>query len=214
MSKEPEVNMKWIVALSLLVVGSTLSSMGAEGEVPAAAPAAAATPKEKLVLVQVTDAAKETSFQVLTDEEFKTLKADISLEARLLPKAIAAARRDWESSEDTRKKAFPANAASPRQLKVIADFTDRKAAEARQSKLEEQEADRAQAKKDREDGKAMRQKKPADNPFGKVKSKVKVKEKDTTVEQARQMIENKLAELKEKEKEGAKPPAGKEEKAQ
>jgi len=74
---------------------------------------------DKLYLVKITDVDNTDEYEIKTPEELKALQDEIKAQAKVFPKAVEAARKEWKNDPRTSKTAFPASAVGPRQVMVV-----------------------------------------------------------------------------------------------
>ncbi|MFC1498417.1 hypothetical protein ACFLS1_08120 [Verrucomicrobiota bacterium] len=86
---------------------------------------------ERYYVVQVTDRTGRNSFSALSDEEYKSLQNEIRAESRIFPKAIRAAQKEWKENPETSKTTFPASSFKTRKIKSLGMFFSQEKAEAK-----------------------------------------------------------------------------------
>jgi hypothetical protein len=81
-------------------------------------------------LVQITDMAKNSTYEVMSRDQLSELKKQISEETRAFPAAMAAVQKEWKESELTAKTYFPGSKLSPRKVReqgpMSADMANKK----------------------------------------------------------------------------------------
>ena len=167
------------------------------------ATACIAAVKEKMLLVRITDVAKEDNYQIMTPAEFKMLNRKIRKELTFFRKALTQAEKEWKADRTTKKKSFPKAAISSRKVKLLTTFTDMDKAQDKLETYEEKKALKLEQEMEREElKKKQRQKTVEKNEFAKSKLKKKEKkllkkalERKVLYENARMIFKAKLEEL-------------------
>ena len=154
-----------------------------------------------LVVVRLTDFDKTITYELMTVGEHKALEKELREEARLGPKALAAAQQEW-SKDEARKTAFPRSAVSPRRADVMGrPFGELEEAEEKladyEDRLGKKEADEADERK-REKSREYYQKKKMSK--GQLRKFERTKARDLARAKipvdARELFKAKLAALK------------------
>jgi hypothetical protein len=91
---------------------------------------------QSVYVVTITDLQKQDSYEVMTREQVAELKARIQTEARLLPAAIAAARKAWETSDLTKDKPFQTAGLAARKFRQEGPFNQEMAKKKADKKIE------------------------------------------------------------------------------
>lgn len=87
---------------------------------------------ERYHVVRIQDNAGETSYEVMTPEQYRDLQGDLRVESQLHSKALSAARDAWGDSEELSSEAFISSSARPRKASTVGpSFRDRAEAEAK-----------------------------------------------------------------------------------
>lgn len=114
---------------------------------------AGAARAEMFYLVEVSDIQRKSTYQTMSQQEFRALKKTVDAESRVFQKALEQTRKDWDAAEKgpapvPGAKAvpsvapvapipFPGGSFSPRKAVEKGSFTDAKKAEQRQRQLED-----------------------------------------------------------------------------
>jgi hypothetical protein len=154
-------------------------------------------PSEQLVLIKMINRAKETEFKLLTAQEYKALDNELKLEAKIGPKAVALAEKDWKQDKELAKKMFPKSCIGDRKVTALGTFTDREKGEKRLQALQDQEDE----KKDKLEKGGKK---------GEDKRSESMSAREELCSRAREMYEQKLGDLMK----SAEKPAEKTEKAE
>ena len=115
----------------------------------------ASAQSQSVYLVEITDMAKASAYQIMSRDEVAALKKQIAEEARAFPTALAAVRKEWEAAELTQKTFFPANKLAPRKMREQGPFSAEQAAK-KKERLEDRMIDNQikEAKKQKPKGKS------------------------------------------------------------
>ena len=153
---------------------------------------------ERYMVVKVQDHAKETTCQVMSADEFKAIQEEIRIETKVFPKALAEAQKAWREDPDTARKPFPKASFAVRRATPMGTFPDREKADAKVAGFEEREQQAKEKDKERED-KKLREKQKAMGPekYDEYveREREKQTERDALTLKARDLLEQKLADL-------------------
>lgn len=116
---------------------------------------------EFVSVVELSDLRGNTSFQVCTDEEKKSLEAEVRAEAQVYTKVLDQTKTEWKTQYNN--KPFPTGRIKPRTLRVLTTTSKREEAEAIMSKRESSVADTKARKRAEEE--SILKKKPTKTSF-------------------------------------------------
>lgn len=157
--------------------------------------------------VESVDIVKETTFQVLTQAEYKNLQDEILLKNSLLSKAMHMAQEDWKTGTNTSNVAFPSGIAVPAKMKLLGIYTDKARAEAemadQQAKMPKEDTPRTSSLQKRIDLlKEALKTPPADTPavsqqtwINNTKAEIKMLETILEKREARDLQREKVEEM-------------------
>lgn len=91
---------------------------------------------QSVYVVTITDLRKNDSYEVMSREQVSALKARLQAEARLFPAAVAAARKEWESSDLTKDKPFQTTGLAARKMREEGPFSQEMAKKRADKKIE------------------------------------------------------------------------------
>jgi hypothetical protein len=112
---------------------------------------------DKIYLVKIADHDKKVTYEIKSLAELKALQSEIMAENKYFQKALATARKEWETDEETAKKPFPSAAIGQRQVSTVGQpYDDRDKAQAKLdgyiSRTSEKEAEEEKKEADRTKG--------------------------------------------------------------
>jgi len=132
------------------------------------------------LIVRSTDHAKDLSFKVMNQNEYRALCSEIAAESRCWEKAMNASEKEWKANPETAKKTFPRNAIAPKKAVISQTFSSQEKAAEKVAAFEKLEAERAELNQQRLDEKEERKSGGQKKPPALVKA-----------EQAKQQLEDK-----------------------
>jgi len=180
-----------IIAVASSVLASTVFAQDAEAPAPT---------KEVYMIAKCYDHAKKMSYKLGTQVEIKALMDEVTAEAKLWAKAMAATEKAWKADPENAKKTFPKTAISPKKVTIIDTFTNQEKASNKLNSLEssiaaqdELATKRAESKKNDPMQKSL--KKILGDRADKSKGDSGSSEREVLMESARSLFESKLGEL-------------------
>lgn len=75
-------------------------------------------------LVTITDMRKNSTYEVMSREDLKTLQERLKLETRYFPAALAAAKKAWEADAMNKGIPFAGSGLSPRKMRMEGPFKE------------------------------------------------------------------------------------------
>lgn len=166
---------------------------------PAAEETAAQAKPETYLILRCFDHAKQMSYKLASQSEYKTLVEEAAAETKFWDKAMAAAEKAWKADSATSKKSFPRNAISPKKMQVLESYTDQEKASTKLTNLESalsesEEADRKRAEEQEKKRTETARKMLGDRAMKK-KTDTGTSDREALMESARSLFESKLTEL-------------------
>ena len=99
---------------------------------------------DQVLLVKISGHDRETSYKVMTKEDYKLLFGTMKMEKLLHRKALTLAREKWKENADTQGVPFPSGAVTTRRASSAGTFDDERAAKGKllyyQDKIDRQKA--------------------------------------------------------------------------
>ncbi|OGV57669.1 MAG: hypothetical protein A2283_03015 [Lentisphaerae bacterium RIFOXYA12_FULL_48_11] len=154
---------------------------------------------ETYLILRYFDHAKQMSYKLVTQSEYKALLDELSAETKLWAKAMAASEKAWKADPSTSKKNFPRTAISPKKMQVVDNFTDQEKASTKLTNLESALSESEEAERKRSEEQEKKRTETARKMLGDRATKKKTddgaSDRELLLESARTLFESKLSEL-------------------
>jgi len=154
---------------------------------------------ETYMILRYFDHAKQMSYKLVTQSEYKAILDELAAETKLWAKAMAASEKAWKADPSTVKKNFPRTAISAKKVQVVDNFTDQEKASTRLTNLESALSESEEAERKRADEQEKKRTETARKMLGDRATKKKAddgaSERELLLESARTLFESKLSEL-------------------
>jgi hypothetical protein len=175
--------------LAFLFVSSVVA---ADKDAPAA--------QDKVIqhIVKQEDRGGTVTYVIMTSDELAKLQSTLDKEAKLLPKAIAAAEKEWKADPETKKKPFPKSVVLERKATRVDSCDSVERADKKLTALQDKLAKDEMAKVTRKADQDKERAKGKDSPKDKERLQKEItrdQEKELLYEQARSMVDAKLQEI-------------------
>lgn len=157
-------------------------------------------------IVKVTEFGGGCATSVVSRSELVALEKQLQAEERLLPKAFAEAKKEWEAPQAGKSERFPINQPSPRRLSKVGEFRSKEDAQKRMDAMVASEQEKAKNSKGQTSKPWLKNVNTGRTHQKSAKSAAEIaREKD--IERAYDQVKSKLTELVEAARKPAEAPA-------